>query len=361
MNPDAVYESAEPATMVKSRRTFVRREEEWNGLLQRLGGQMHQSWQWGEFKRKQSWLVERVLVDSAAGTGMAQLLIKKRGPFSTVYVPRGPIVRGDSRRVLVELFDEIEAIGRKHHAIRLSVEPEMPLELDALTGRYEVITGGHRYSPGRTVIVPLVDDQALLAQMHASKRREVRRAERRGIVVEKRAPDDDSIRMFHALMQDMGSRNQIRISPPENFYDYLLEFGDDSALMFSIVDGKNAAALIAGKFGDRAVYLWGASSSEHRVPGAAAYLQYQAMRWARDRGCSEYDLWGIPEADPVSLIGPDGKPIRSIGEDVSGLYRFKVELGGETHRLPPPFEIRYRPRLVWMFQQLKAANHAWRH
>jgi len=60
-------------------------------------------------------------------------------------------------------------------------------------------------------------------------------------------------------------------------------------------------------------------------------LQWAAMRWARDRGCTRYDLWGIPDevgADPAAYADPD-----SWGEGgLWGVYRFKQGFGGQVVR-----------------------------
>jgi len=353
----ARVEEADTARAGASGESVILSQQGWDELLLTLDGRMHQSWRWGELNRRYGRDVQRVVVANEFGTAMAQMLIKRRGPISTAYVPRGPLINGDVERLLPELFAEITRICRRYRVMILHVEPEMPLDLGVLANHDRIVTGGYRYTPGRTAIVPLGDDDELIARMHASKRREIRRAERQGIVVEHRRPDNQSIDEFYALMQDTAARNQIRINPSSYYRDYLRLAGSNASLMFSLVNGEIAAGLIIGIFGDHAYYLFGASSTTRRVPGATAYLQFQAMRWARTRGCSDYDLWGIPEADPPSLIGADGEPLRSSGLDDRGLYRFKIELGGERHMYPPIFEIRYRPRLAWAFQQLKAISH----
>src|SRR6185437_1174855 len=47
-----------------------------------------QSWAWGEVQSRAGWKVERVLLPSGA---MASAQIRKAGPASEVYVPRGPV------------------------------------------------------------------------------------------------------------------------------------------------------------------------------------------------------------------------------------------------------------------------------
>ncbi len=57
-------------------------------------------------------------------------------------------------------------------------------------------------------------------------------------------------------------------------------------------------------------------------------LQWEAMRWAKARGCAEYDLWGVPDADETTLEANFSE--RSDG--LWGVYRFKRGFGGELKR-----------------------------
>jgi lipid II:glycine glycyltransferase (peptidoglycan interpeptide bridge formation enzyme) len=60
-------------------------------------------------------------------------------------------------------------------------------------------------------------------------------------------------------------------------------------------------------------------------------LQWAAMRWAKARGCTLYDLWGIPDevgAHPDAYAEPE-----SWGEGgLWGVYRFKQGFGGQVVR-----------------------------
>jgi lipid II:glycine glycyltransferase (peptidoglycan interpeptide bridge formation enzyme) len=117
--------------------------------------------------------------------------------------------------------------------------------------------------------------------------------------------------------------------------------------MFAVTDGETAAGLIAAQFGEEAIYLYGASSTRHRAHGAAFLLQHEAMRWAREAGCTRYDLWGIPPVDQGSSEAADGKNLAGTrGDDWRGLYEFKVRFGGEVRSYPPTLERRYRPLLA---------------
>jgi lipid II:glycine glycyltransferase (peptidoglycan interpeptide bridge formation enzyme) len=92
--------------------------------------------------------------------------------------------------------------------------------------------------------------------------------------------------------------------------------------------------------GDKAWYFWGASSGERRSLMPNHALQWAAMRWARDRGCRSYDLWGVPDevgADPEAHEDPE-----SWGSgDLWGVYRFKRGFGGQVMRCVGAWDLVY--------------------
>src|SRR5262249_45696875 len=147
------------------------------------------------------------------------------------------------------------------------------------------------FQPGRTVRVPLLSDDELLAQMHQKTRYSVRLAERRGVRIECEPPSPESSDRFYRLLEETSNRNEFGIHGAAYYHDFLQAFGEWALLLFAWVDGQPAAGLIAARFGGEAIYMYGASSTLHRAHGAAFALQFEAMRWSRDHGCRDYDLW----------------------------------------------------------------------
>lgn len=75
-------------------------------------------------------------------------------------------------------------------------------------------------------------------------------------------------------------------------------------------------------------------------------VQWAAMRWAKARGCSQYDLWGVPDQPEDSLEASFTE--RSDG--LWGVYRFKRGFGGEVKRTVGPADRVYN-RLVYRLYQ----------
>ncbi len=319
----------------------------WNADLSRHDGHLLQSWQWGEFKKLHGWDAERVRVEQPAGSALAQVLFRHRGPVSIGYIPRGPTLAGDRPTLFKVLMAEIDAVCRDRRAVSLLVEPDTRLGLSGTYKSAGFVRGQEAFQPMRTVKVPLLDDQALLDQMHQKTRYNVRLAQRRGVVVQRRDGDADAIDTFYALLADTAQRNEFGIHERSYYADFMRIFGEQALLLFAVIDGTVAAGLIAARFADEAIYMYGGSSTEFRAHGAAFLLQFEAMRWARDQGCRRYDLWGIPLQDPGS--SDDTRRMAGThGDDWRGLYNFKVRFGGQVISYPPAMERRYHPILSWI-------------
>lgn len=349
--PAGVVTAGEPGTAGAASEPvpngFEHHSEAWDDALLRLGGHFLQSWRWGEFKRRHGWHVERIRVAGSDGEAMAQVLYRTRGPVSVGYVPRGPAIGGKGPVVAPRLFRALDEDSRRQRALSVILEPDGRLPL---TGSYKnagFVRGPAHVQPGRTVKVPLLDDEALLNQMHQKTRYNVRLAQRRGVRVERPPVDDGSLGDFYGLLEDTSRRNEFGIHDRAYYDDFMQTFGADCVLLFARVDEKIAAGLIAARFGREAIYMYGASSTANRAHGAAFYLQFEAMRWARDNGCRTYDLWGIPAADPVSTEGEGHRVAGTRGDDWRGLYKFKTGFGGQVVTYPPTLERRYRPILGW--------------
>ena len=70
-------------------------------------------------------------------------------------------------------------------------------------------------------------------------------------------------------------------------------------------------------------------------------LQFAALQWARDAGCTHYDLWGIPPTDepPDAAQGEQ----QNVRDGLWGVYRFKQGFGGDVVTYPGIFVRQYRP------------------
>ncbi|MDQ3045170.1 MAG: aminoacyltransferase [Chloroflexota bacterium] len=318
----------------------------WDERLRLAGGHLLQSWRWGEFKRLYGWRVERIGVYGESAGAQAQVLYKHRGPLSIGYVPRGPAIMGDKPLLWPKLVGAVDASAARHRALTTIIEPNDDIRRIVENQTLRLAGGPSHIQPARTVKIPLLDDQALLDQMHQKTRYSVRLAQRRGVDVREGTVSEDSVAAFFSLLEDTAQRNDFAIHSKSYYTDFLRVFEDQALLLLAYVGEELAAGLITARFGEEAIYMYGGSSTEHRAHGAAFLLQFEAMRWARDRGCKRYDLWGIPQDVPPRSEADGPRVAATRGDDWRGLYKFKVGFGGEIINYNPPVQRLHRPLLA---------------
>ena len=338
----------------RARNEYLLPGKHWDATLSSIGGHLLQSWRWGEFKSRHGWQVERVATEGAEVRGMAQILFRRRGPFSLGYVPRGPAINSDDQDLGSELIDLVDHACKRRRCLNVIIEPDGSLPFTGTYRQHGFVRGPDHFQPARTVKVPLLDDEALLAQMHQKTRYSVRLAERRDVAIRAARPDEDAVGDFYRLLLETSNRNQFGIHGIDYYRDFLQTFEETAVLLFAYIDDKPAAALIAARFACEAIYMYGASSSSNRGHGAAFALQFEAMRWARGHGCTSYDLWGIPAQDPPSTETKTDRVAATRGEDWRGLHKFKTGFGGRIVSPPPTLERRYHPILSFVARRLYA-------
>jgi peptidoglycan pentaglycine glycine transferase (the first glycine) len=114
-------------------------------------------------------------------------------------------------------------------------------------------------------------------------------------------------------------------------------------LFLATHEEKTLAAIMVFVWGNTAYYMYGGSSDEERQRMPTYLAQWEAMRWARARGCERYDLWGIADVDEND-VGPDVATAEETGvlsTGLGGLYRFKRGFGGREVRYVGAYDYAY--------------------
>jgi lipid II:glycine glycyltransferase (peptidoglycan interpeptide bridge formation enzyme) len=335
---------------VSSSPDLLRDAAAWDQAVLASGGHFLQSWGWGEFKSKFGWDVARVAAGDGATPALAQMLVRRKAGASVGYIPRGPVHPATDEGVTLWRAIGREAIRQRALFVIVEANEALPPGLEQAA---RLTAGPSHIQPARTVKVPLLDDELLLKQMHQKTRYNVRLAQRRGVSVRRASHDTADMDAFYALMQDTAQRNAFGVHERRYYEEFLRTFGDAAAMLFAEIDGRPVAGVIAVSFGNEAIYMYGASSTKDRAHGAGFYIQYEAMRWAREQGCTIYDLWGIPALDPSTTHVDGGDRIAGTsGSDWRGLYEFKTRFGGQIVSYPAPLERIYVPGVAHLAKRV---------
>jgi lipid II:glycine glycyltransferase (peptidoglycan interpeptide bridge formation enzyme) len=132
----------------------------------------------------------------------------------------------------------------------------------------------------------------------------------------------------------------------EAAYELLVERAGTAALLLAEHEGRPLAALFATALGPLATYLYGASADEGRQLMPTYLLQWEAMRWARARGCRDYDLLGVPDEDEATLEAR----FEQRSDGLWGVYRFKRGFGGRLWRTVGAWDRVYNPVVDAMYR-----------
>lgn len=314
--------------------------DKWNQFLNQFPeSHILQASEWGELKSGFSWEPARFVHDQ---TGAQVLFRKLPLGFHIAYIPKGPVGRDWQR-----LWPEIDRLCLSKKAVFLKVEPdEWEDRSDALKPNFSDFIGQAAcIQPRRTIVVDLTaaEDQ-ILARMKQKTRYNIRLAVKKDIEV---VPSND-IDAFYRLMTTTGERDQFGIHA-QNYYARTLElFGknDKCQLFLAEYQKQPIAGIIVFRQGKRAWYFYGASSDKERNRMPTYLLQWEAMRWAKNTGCEEYDLWGVPDENEQRLE----EQFESRTDGLWKVYRFKRGFGGELKRSASAWDKVYRPVLYKFYR-----------
>ncbi|HKY54611.1 MAG TPA: peptidoglycan bridge formation glycyltransferase FemA/FemB family protein [Anaerolineales bacterium] len=307
---------------------------DWNQFLFRHpNAHLLQTGEWGELKATFGWEPVRIVTDNAG----VQILFRKLPLGLTLgYIPKANFEGS--------LWREIDPICKQNRAIFLKWEPDLWDNQIPETWNLKLRISSHNIQPPRTIIVDLKgSEEEILARMKQKTRYNIRLAEKKGVTV--RTWDD--IESFHKMMLLTGERDKFGVHSREYYrraYD-LLQPKQMGELLVAEFEGKPLAAIFVARNGNRAYYLYGASTDEERNRMPTYLLQWEAMKWAKARGCEEYDLWGVPDEDEATLEANFEK--RNDG--LWGVYRFKRGFGGELKRAVQAMDRVYNPLLYWFY------------
>jgi lipid II:glycine glycyltransferase (peptidoglycan interpeptide bridge formation enzyme) len=313
---------------------------EWNQFLTNFpDAHLLQMGEWGELKEGFGWKPVRVI----SGDVGVQILFRRLPlGFTIGYMPK-PVDSGQWTVDSESFWREVDSVCKKNRAVFLKIEP------DAWTDEFRILNSEFRISkhniqPPRTITLDIIaSEEDILARMKPKCRYNIRLAEKKGVTV--RTWDD--VAAFHEMMTVTGGRDGFGVHSKE-YYQRAYELFHPKGtceLLVAEFEGKPLASLMVFAKGRRAWYVYGASNNEERNRMPTYLLQWDAIRWAKARGCEEYDLWGVPDENEETLEAQ----FESRHDGLWGVYRFKRGFGGQLKRAAQALDRVYNPLLYWAY------------
>lgn len=293
-----------------------------------------QSQAWADFQAKQGRQVATITLEESGGRTIFGYGTQKIGVLSW-YFPRVALTLAEARY----LQTWVQQTG----AAWWHVDPLIELDLGELGG-----TMVKPRQPRATWMLDLqTDEAALLAAMHPKTRYNINLAARKGVEV--RAGAD--VALFNRLMHETAARDTF-VSYPAAYYRGFLQIPGVTQL----TAWHNGQALATGLFmqhNDTYTYVHGASHHAGRAVMAPQALQWAAIGVAKQRGCTQYDFWGI--APPAS--DQDSETFHEYTwhkhDSLAGVTRFKVGFGGRAVVYPPAWQIILKPRVHGLYSLMR--------
>jgi peptidoglycan pentaglycine glycine transferase (the first glycine) len=309
----------------------------WDAWCRAQDAHLLQTFAWGELKRQFGWQAERLVwcVGEKIHAG-AQVLYRALAPGLTIaYIPRGPV--GSDAAALAQFLAQLQRHIRARGAFLLKLEPDWQRE-DA---RVEILRAARAQAtaeaiqPPATIHLDLTADlDTILARMKPKWRYNIRLAAKKNVIVRSGTLADFDA--FYELMRVTGARDHFAIHSKAYYrtaFEWLAARGQ-ARLLIAEYDRQPLAMIFVTAFAQEAIYLYGASGNAERQRMPNHALHWAAIQWAKARGCTHYDLWGIPDharAGEASSSLPDS------------LAQFKQGFGGELVRYVGAWDVVYDP------------------
>jgi lipid II:glycine glycyltransferase (peptidoglycan interpeptide bridge formation enzyme) len=298
---------------------------------------------------------EKNLSSFAFYPSAAALILKRTIPMggmsarlSILYAPKGPLLDWSNEPLRNHVLNDLQAFARKEGAIFLKIDPDVILGTGIPSSAEDVINHsgqavmsvlgrrGWRDSSDQiqfknTVLIDLhPSEEELLARMKQKTRYNIRLAEKKGVTL--RIGTQEDFGMLYKMYAETSVRDGFVIRDEEYYKTVWRAFvaNESSAIsnlqspsfaepLIAEVEHEPVAAIFIFYFAGRAYYVYGMSRDLHREKMPTHLLQWEAMKRAKAKGCTVYDLWGAPEVFDES-------------DSMWGVYRFKEGLGGKVVR-----------------------------
>src|SRR5271157_5092061 len=295
----------------------------------------------------------------------AACLILKRTVFSrgialcVLYAPKGPLMDWNDVSLRNRVVDDLQSFTKKQDAIFLKIDPDVVLGTGVPqsegaredNGGQAVMSDlkcrGWRYSSDQiqfknTVLIDLSSSEdEMLALMKQKTRYNIRLAEKKGVTV--RVGTQSDLPMLYKMYAETSVRDGFVIRNEEYYQTVWQTFAQSSEPnaepLIAEVNSEAVAAIFVFYFAGRAYYVYGMSRETHREKMPNYLLQWEAMKHAKSRGCSVYDLWGAPDEF-------------NENDSLWGVFRFKEGLGGEVIRTLGAWDFAPNPLGYRMYSEI---------
>lgn len=321
-------------------------KDRWNEFVKNSPrGSILQSFEWGDFKSYFGWQPLRIVLEDGGKIIAGISILKRNVPLirhSLYYAPRGPIIDYYDKELMHDLMDVVEKQADRNHALALKIDPEVAEEEKAAVSNLRSLgfeKALKQVQPRATFVLDLEPElDEIIKGFEEKTRYNIRLAEKKGVEVKEDA-SEKGVNLFYEIYRQTAQRDKFLIHPLI-YYQRLREVlfkADMGSNFLAYYQGKAIAGVVIFRFGDKIWYMYGASASEYRNVMPNHILHWEVIRWAKQKGCKYYDLWGIP-----------ARPEKN--HPLYGVYRFKKGFNGKVVKYIGAYDFPYSPLFYHAFE-----------
>jgi lipid II:glycine glycyltransferase (peptidoglycan interpeptide bridge formation enzyme) len=287
---------------------------EWSAMLDQFqDANLYQTWEYGAVRWRAKNLSHLVVRRNGEVLGMAQLRIVRPTNFNfgMAYLRWGPICH----RRIAELDPDF--VRFMATALRTEYVGKRKLYLEILPNAFSGSFRGEIFQSAfahfaskssvgvnayRTFVLDLSQPlEALRRKLNPKWRNKLNGAEKNNLKVIE-GDGSEEYRTFCEIYAEMLTRKRFETSV--NIEEFgriqgLLKKGHRMRVLICQHEGRPVSAIVCSAMGDSAIYLLGATNDAGLTSKGAYLLQWEIIRWLKEKGIGNYDLGGIdPEANP---------------------------------------------------------------
>lgn len=322
-----------------------------NAHIAQIGGDLLQSFEWGEIKGRTGWEPLRLMVWDKDQVRASISILQRELPLlksPIFYAPRGPVMDFTDAAALDCLLHRVRELARERGAVMLKIDPPVPKfrgDVAAILSSrgFRHVDKGLAFDGVQPRFVMQLDlspsEEEILAGMKGKTRYNIRYAERKGVRIKENCTRRD-LAVFYQILLETAQRDNFTVRAYPYFellWDHLVHRGMGKLFMASY-QGEYLAGAFLFRLGPIAWYVYGASSNRHRNLMPNYLIQWAMIKWAKRQGCRIYDFRGVSgDLDPESPL--------------YGLYRFKTGFGASLVEYLGEYDLPFRPGLYRLWRK----------
>ncbi len=254
---------------------------------------------------------------------------------------RGPVLETVTSQDLAAAFREL---AQEKNLAFLRVEPQYASVAKTLfqTG-FLVKKAPIDAQPKEILMLSLQDDEeAIFASMKPKTRYNIRLAQKKNVEV-RPLKNEDEESQFLDMLAATAKRKKISFHNREYYRQFIHFFTEEKGTTFvAVKDGIVLAGSTVVFYEETAYYVHGGSSNEGRNAMAPHLLQWEQIRFAKSKGCTQYDFGGV-------AIQHQEK-----GKDWRGITRFKTGFAPQAKStiFPGTYDVIFSPLRYFGYQWL---------